>query len=111
MSNHDITIGSSQVDLGSTFREEAELRIRTVAKKYLGDLTTASVHVTRDGSAYRCSVKVQMGANAPMSGEASANDVPLSFKAAFDKVEKQLRRTKRFLREDKAHRLDKEAFA
>lgn len=40
--------------------------------------------------------------------EAQDKDCYIAFKAALEKVEKQLRRTKRELREDKAVRLDKD---
>jgi ribosome-associated translation inhibitor RaiA len=36
-----------------------------------------------------------------MSAESQAKEVPLAFREALGKVEKQLRRTKRELREDK----------
>lgn len=103
MSDDNITVGSAHIDLGSAFREEAEQKIREVAKKYLGDLTMASVHVAHEGNAYRCSVNMQMGGLNPMSGEATEKDARLAFRTALGKVSKQLRRTKRLLREDRAH--------
>jgi len=104
MSDENITVGSAHVDLGQGFREHAQQRILQVAKKYLGDLTMASVHVAQEGTRYRCSVNMQMGGNPITSGEAQAAEVPLAFRTALSKVEKQLRRTKRELREDKANR-------
>jgi ribosomal subunit interface protein len=104
MSMNNITVGSAHIDLGTTFREHAQERIRKAAEKYLGDLTMASVHVAREGVSYRCSVIMQMGGHPVMSGEAKASEVPLAFRVALEKVEKQLRRTKRELREDKVNR-------
>jgi ribosomal subunit interface protein len=104
MSDENITVGSAHVDLGAGFREHARERILQVASKYLGDLTMASVHVAQEGTRYRCSVSMQMGGHPIMSGEAQAAEVPLAFRTALSKVEKQLRRTKRELREDKANR-------
>jgi ribosomal subunit interface protein len=111
MSDENITVGSAHVDLGSAFREEAKERIREVAKKYLGDLTMASVHVAHEGSLYRCSVNMQMGGHPIVSGEATAKDVPLAFRTALGKVGKQLRRTKRLLREDRPNQPDRMATA
>lgn len=107
MNDETITIGSAHVELGSSFREQAETRIRDVARKYLGDLTLASVHVAREGGDYRCSVNMQMAGNGMTSAEARGPDVPLAFRTALQKVEKQLRRTKRLLREDRAHQPDR----
>ncbi|MHC2017768.1 HPF/RaiA family ribosome-associated protein [Methylobacterium sp. CM6247] len=107
MSDENITVGSAHVDLGSEFRQQAQTRILDTAKKYLGDLTMASVHVAREGSDYRCSVNMQMGGTPMMSAEALGPEVPLAFRSALQKVEKQLRRTKRLLREDRAHQPDR----
>jgi ribosomal subunit interface protein len=101
MSQEAITVGSANVQLGTAFPEQAREQIRAVAGKYLGDLTTASVHVTKEGTSFRCSVNIRMGGLRMMSAEAQAREVPLAFRGALSKVEKQLRRTKRELREDK----------
>ncbi|HYF56993.1 MAG TPA: ribosome-associated translation inhibitor RaiA [Salinarimonas sp.] len=101
MSEENITVGSANVSLGTAFPDSAREQIRQVAEKYFGDLTTASVHVTKEGTSFRCSVNIRMGGLRIMSGEAQAREVPLAFRGALDKVEKQLRRTKRELREDK----------
>jgi ribosome-associated translation inhibitor RaiA len=49
-----------------------------------------------------------MGGLPMKSAEAQNKDIYLSFNAALAKVAKQLRRTKRELREDKAERTDKD---
>ncbi len=101
MSEEKITVGSANVQLGTNFPEQARGQIRAVADKYLGDLTTASVHLSKEGTNFRCSVNIRMGGLRMMSAEAQAREVPLAFRTALSKVEKQLRRTKRELREDK----------
>ena len=103
-----ITVQSSNVELGDTFRDGAKQSIIRTTGKYFGHLSTAAVHVTREGLNFRCTVNIQMGALKIMSGEAQNKDCYLAFKAALAKVEKQLRRTKRELREDKASRVDKD---
>ena len=105
----DIAVQSSNVDLGSNLPEHARQSILRVASKYFGRLNTASVHFTREGITYRCSVNMQMGALPIKSGDASDKDIYLAFNAALNKVAKQLRRTKRELREDKAERVDKDS--
>jgi ribosomal subunit interface protein len=106
--DHNILVQSSNVDLGDNFPEYAKTNIRQVAGKYFGRLSTASVHVTREGITYRCTVNMQMGALKTMSGEAKDKDLYTAFRAALQKTAKQLRRTKRELREDKAERIDKD---
>jgi ribosomal subunit interface protein len=96
-----ITIGSANIDLGESLRTYAEQEILKVAAKYFGRLTVGSAHFNKEGVDYRCSVNMQMGALPMMTGEATAKDIRLAFDTALDKLAKQLRRTKRELRDDK----------
>jgi ribosome-associated translation inhibitor RaiA len=52
---------------------------------------------------------MQMGGLPMTSAEGKDKDIYLAFNAALTKVAKQLRRTKRELREDKGERVDKDA--
>ncbi len=103
-----ITVQSSNVHLGDGLPDYARESILRVASKYFGRLNTASAHFTKEGITYRCSVNMQMGGLPMKSAEAKDKDIYLSFNAALEKVAKQLRRTKRELREDKAERTDKD---
>ena len=107
MSDGNITVGSAHVDLGPAFREMAEEKIRQAARKHLGDLEMASVHVAREGVDFRCSVSMRMRGHNLVAGEALADDARLAFRTALEKVAKQLRRAKRLLREDRLHRPEK----
>ena len=104
MSDDNITVGSSDVELGARFAEQAQNKVRAIAKKHLGNLTGASVHVAQEGRFYRCSVNMQMGSLKVVTGEGKGKDVPLAFRTALGKAAKQLRRTKRLLREDRPNR-------
>jgi len=106
--DNSILVQSSNVDLGDVFPEYARTNIRQVAGKYFGHLSAASVYVGREGITYRCTVNIQMGALKMMSGEAKNKDVYAAFRQALQKTAKQLRRSKRELREDKAERIDKD---
>ena len=106
--DNSILVQSANVDLGDNFPDYAKTNIRQVASKYFGHLSLASVHVTREGITYRCTVNMQMGALKMMSGEAKDKDLYTAFRAALQKTAKQLRRSKRELREDKAERTDKD---
>ena len=106
--DNSILVQSANVDLGDNFPDYAKTNIRQVASKYFGHLSLASVHVTREGITYRCTVNMQMGALKMMSGEAKDKDLYTAFRSALQKSAKQLRRSKRELREDKAERVDKD---
>jgi ribosomal subunit interface protein len=104
-----ITIQSSNVHLGDRLPTHARESILRVASKYFGRLNAASAHFSKEGITYRCSVNMQMGGLPMKSAEAKDKDIYLAFNAALAKVGKQLRRTKREVREDKPERVDKDA--
>lgn len=106
--DNNILVQSSTVDLGENFPEYARTNIQRVAGKYFGRLSMGSVYVNREGPTYRCTVNMQMGALKMMTGEAKDKDLYAAFRAALQKTAKQLRRSKRELREDKAQRVDKD---
>ncbi len=103
-----ITIQSSNIHLGDGLPDYARENIVRVASKYFGRLNTASAHFSREGIIYRCSVNMQMGGLPMKNAEGRGKDIYLAFNAALTKVAKQLRRTKRELREDKGERVDKD---
>jgi ribosomal subunit interface protein len=94
-----VTVQSSNVDLGDALRTHCEENVLRVASKYFGRLNVGSVHFNKEGINYRCTVNMQMGALPMATGEAQNKDIYQAFNAALDKVAKQLRRTKRELRE------------
>ena len=106
--DNTILVQSSTVNLGENFPEYAKTNMQRVAGKYFGRLSMGSVHVTREGPTYRCTVNMQMGALKMMTGEAKDKDLYTAFRAALQKTAKQLRRAKRELREDKGGRTDKD---
>src|SRR3712207_7977601 len=63
LSLHDALPICSNVDLGEALPAHAEASILKVAGKYFGRLNVASAHFSREGSGYRCSVNMQMGAD------------------------------------------------
>jgi ribosomal subunit interface protein len=105
----EISVGSANISLGDRLPEYVREGIRKVASKFFGRLNTAAVHFTRERITYRCSVSMQMGALPMKSAEARNKDIYVAFGLALNKVAKQLRRTKRELRDDKPERTDKDA--
>src|SRR3954452_6895704 len=97
-----IIIQSGNVELGDALIDHARRAILRRAGKYFGRLNRATVHFTRDGIGYRCSAQVQMGGLNSASAEAQHKDIYRAFDQALEKASKQLRRTKREVREDKA---------
>ena len=102
-----ILVQSSQIDLGDALPEHAREAILRIASKYFGRLRSASVHFRREGASYCCTIEVQTGALPRMVAEASHRDIYRAFDGTLEKIAKQLRRTKREMREDKGERWKK----
>ncbi len=103
-----ITMQNSNIDLGDILPDYARENILRVASKYFGRLARASVHFSREGGSFRCTVNMHMSHAKLVTGEALDEDCYLAFTMALNKAAKQLRRKKREIREDKGHRLDKD---
>ena len=106
--DEEIHVQSSDIDLGQALVEHCRTRVTETGRKYFGKLTRASVHFRHEGQAFACSVKIGSGALEPHAAECVDRDAHRAFNLALSKVAKQLRREKRQLREDKAHRPEKD---
>jgi hypothetical protein len=67
-----------------------------------------SRHFTREGTSYRCTVNMQMGALKMTSAEGVSTEIYAAFNAALERVATQLRRAKRTFRDEKGERTDKD---
>ena len=103
-----ISVQSSTIDLGDALPAHARQSILRVAGKYFGRLSTAAVHFTREGTSYRCTVNMQMGALKMTSAEGVSTEIYAAFNAALVRVATQLRRAKRAFRDEKGERTDKD---
>lgn len=103
-----IVVQSPGIHLGDGLPDHAKDGIRCVAGKYFGRLVTASAHFGRDGSGYRCTVRMDMAGLPSKSADAVDGNIYTAFNTALAKVAKQLRRAKRELRENQPIRLDKD---
>ncbi len=90
----NITVGSSNVEIGEALSERARKDLLDLASKYFGKLTTASVHFSREGHLFCCSVNLRPGGVAVVSAEGQHKDAHGALDQAVDKLRAQLRRLK-----------------
>lgn len=106
-----LQIISKQIDIGESLRELASDRITASLEKFT--LRPAKGHVTfsRQGNSFRtdCHVRLSSGLNLQARGE--GGDIHASFDKAVERLEKQLRRNKRRLRDHYAGRDESRQFA
>ena len=94
-----ILISGKQLDLDEDFRAYVEKRIDSGISKYFDAAIEAHVVVSREGSQFRTDCSVHVGSGIAAQSHAIAEGQRPSFDSAAERLEKQLRRSKRRLRD------------
>src|SRR3546814_6803028 len=94
-----ISVQGKQLDVGDALRERIETTVGQIATKYFSNPIDATVTMSRDGVAFRTDVNVHVGKGISVSSEGSATDPHAAFDSAAERIDKQLRRYKRRLRD------------
>lgn len=94
----DIQITGRQVDVGESLQDHVRDRLEADTSKYFNRAINAGVTVERDGHLFvvECHVHANQGVNLESTGR--AENAYAAFDDAADKIEKQLRRYKRRLK-------------
>lgn len=96
----DIRISGHQVETGSALQEHAADRLGAIVEKYFE--RALSSHVTfgkSSGSLFRCDIVTHVTHGTILKAQGEAHDAHLSLDNAAAKIEKQLRRYKRRLKD------------
>lgn len=92
-----IVISGKKMEVGDSLRSHAEQRIKNEVEKYLDRVTDATVVFSKEAYFITTSITVNTGTHSKIvirsTGE--SDDAYTSFNTAADKMEKQLRRYKR----------------
>ncbi|MEX6723721.1 ribosome hibernation-promoting factor, HPF/YfiA family [Parapedomonas caeni] len=96
----DIRVSGHQVDVGDAFRSYVGDKLRQLAEKYFSRTLSAGVTLTREAHGHGfhvdCAMHVRQGVL--LKAEGSNADPHIAFDIAADRIEKQLRRYKRRLK-------------
>lgn len=93
-----IQVSGKQTDLSESLRQHVERRLRAGVEKYFGDGIEASVVFSREARHHRADCAVHIGHGIQVQSHAETDDITTCFDTAADRLEKQLRRYKRRLR-------------
>lgn len=95
-----LSVSGKNMNVGASLREHVEKRIQEGVNKYLDRVTDATVVVSKEAHLYRVDININAGTHSKtvIKSAGEADDVYASFNTAADKVEKQLRRYKRKLK-------------
>lgn len=96
----DIRVSGHQVDTGDALKEHVAIRLEAVAEKYFS--RTISAHVTfrpAPHGAFRCDIICHVMTGLILKGSGQAQEAHPAFDQAADRIEKQLRRYMRRLKD------------
>jgi len=97
----DIRVSGHQIDTGEALREQVDLRLHAIAEKYFSRAISAQVTFGRGpyDHSFTCDIVAHVPQGVVLKGSAGAGLAPAAFELAADRIEKQLRRYKRRLKD------------
>jgi ribosomal subunit interface protein len=104
-----ITIEGKQIDLGDALRQRVTERLEAAVSKYFGDAIEGGATFARDARGVQADCQIHVGHDIFLKSRGSAGDAHSAFDEAAGKIEKQLRRYKRRLRDHHAKQRQDEA--
>ena len=92
-------ISGKQIDIGMALQTHVQDELNETVKKYAERPTDANVIFSRNAHEYVCEATVHLSTGLNATAKAHANEIYAAFDACRDKMEKQLRRYKRRLKD------------
>ena len=100
----DVRVAGHQVDTGESLREQATQRIEAITEKYFSRAVAANVTFGRGPqNDFTCDIVAPVAQGVVLKAHHRAPEAHIAFEAAADKIEKQLRRYTKRLREHKVN--------
>jgi ribosomal subunit interface protein len=100
-----IRVSGKDLDIGESLQTHVNQELGETLGKYAGRPTDATVTFSRDGHLYCCEIFVHLSTGLVVQAKGSAADVYAGFEVAREKVDKQLRRHKRRLKDHHKERV------
>jgi ribosomal subunit interface protein len=107
-----VRVSGKQIEIGSALQDHVRERLEIVLTKNFDRNAEAHVVFSHEGSGYRTDCTTHLDSGVVLNAQGEAHDAHHAFEAALEKLEKQIRRHKRKLKNhhEKA-KLPKEADA
>ncbi len=100
----DVRVAGHQVDTGESLREHATRRIEEITEKYFARAIAANVTFGRGpNNDFTCDIVAPVAQGVVLEASHRAQEAQLAFNGAADRIEKQLRRYVKRLREHKTN--------
>jgi ribosomal subunit interface protein len=96
----EIRVSGHQVDTGAALQTHAEERLAAIVDKYFARAISSQVTFSRaPQQAFGCDIVTHLSPGLVLKGSATAQDAHIAFDQAADKIDKQLRRYKRRIKD------------
>ena len=96
----DIRVSGHQIDTGAALQEHASDRLGTIVEKHFSRALSSAVTFGKaPSSAFDCDIVLHVSHGLILKSHGESHDVHQAFDKAADKIEKQLRRYKRRLKD------------
>ena len=92
-------ITGKQIDIGEALQTHVKTELGSVLEKYAGRPTDAQVTFSKSAHEHVCEATVHLSTGLTAQAKAHANEIYAAFDACAEKMEKQLRRYKRRLKD------------
>lgn len=97
-------ISGKQIDIGASLQTHVQSELGEVISKYAERPTDATIVFSKSGPEFNCETVVHLSTGLTAQAHAHAHDIYAAFDQCAAKMEKQLRRYKRRLKDHHSHR-------
>ncbi len=94
-----IQITGKHLDTGASLREHVEEHIHRITQKFFDKSSDTHVTFSKQGAFIQCDIGMHLDMGIHLQSHDSDTDIYVSFDGALQKIEKQLRRHKRRIRD------------
>ncbi|MGX9356214.1 ribosome hibernation-promoting factor, HPF/YfiA family [Roseobacteraceae bacterium S113] len=99
-------ISGKQIDIGEALQEHVQSELGSIVQKYAERPTDATIIFSRSAHEFVCESTVHLSTGLTASAKAHATEIYAAFDACGEKMEKQLRRYKRRLKDHHRERAE-----
>lgn len=92
-------ISGKQIDIGAALQSHVKSELTEVVEKYSGRPTDATVIFSKSGAEFVCETVVHLSTGLTAQARAHAHEIYAAFDGCVEKMDKQLRRYKRRLKD------------
>lgn len=92
-------ISGKQIDIGEALQTHVQTELGATVEKYSGRPTDATVIFSKSGFEYNCETIVHLSTGLTSQAKGTATEIYGAFEACLEKMDKQLRRYKRRLKD------------